>query len=137
MESTRDLVCSRANGRCEYCHLPEALAGATFHVEHIRPRSRGGRTKPPNLAYACPPCNEHKASRTEGADPTTGRLAPLFHPRRDRWAQHFTWSDDHRRLIGRSATGRATVEVLALNAMARQELRALWWHRLRDILPFG
>jgi hypothetical protein len=117
--------------------LPEALAGATFHVEHIHPRSRGGRTTPANLAYACPLCNERKASRTEGVDPTTGRFTPLFHPRRETWAAHFAWSDDHRRIIGRTAIGRVTVEALELNAMTRQELRSLWWHRLRDILPFG
>jgi hypothetical protein len=131
------LVCSRANGRCEYCHLPEALAGATFHVEHIRPRSGGGRTSPPNLAYSCPLCNAHKGKRTEGTDPVTGRLTPLYHPRRDAWSRHFTWSDDHRRLIGLTAVGRVTVDVLAMNTLDRQELRSIWWNRLRDILPFG
>jgi len=44
----------------------------------------------------------------------TDSLAPLFHPRRDRWHDHFAWSAAT--ILGRTAIGRTTVDVLAMNA---------------------
>ena len=38
----------------------------------------------------------------------------LFHPRKDDWHEHFAWQGA--RLTGRTAVGRATVLVLAMNA---------------------
>jgi hypothetical protein len=52
-EITR-LVEERAGGRCEYCGMHQALQGATFHVEHTTPRSRGGKSDLANLAWCCP-----------------------------------------------------------------------------------
>jgi hypothetical protein len=46
---------------------------------------------------------------------------PLFHPRRDRWSEHFAWNDLV--LVGLTPIGRATVELLAMNAWQRVELR--------------
>jgi 5-methylcytosine-specific restriction endonuclease McrA len=51
---------ARAGERCEYCRMHQALQGATFHVEHIVPSSRGGPTELRNLAWACPGCNLRK-----------------------------------------------------------------------------
>ena len=41
-------------------------------------------------------------------------MVELFHPRRDIWIQHFEWLGID--LVGKTATGRATVLVLAVNA---------------------
>lgn len=60
--------------------------------------------------------------KTHARDPQTGRVVSLFNPRRQRWSRHFTWSEDFLRIIGRTATGRATVATLHLN---RPELRNL------------
>jgi len=38
--------------------MHESLQGATFHVEHIVPRSAGGSDTMDNLALACPSCKE-------------------------------------------------------------------------------
>jgi len=57
-----------------------------------------------------------------GLDPHTGKLTPLFHPRRDRWLDHFAF--DGPRIAGLSAVGRATVQVLDVNDARRLELRA-------------
>jgi 5-methylcytosine-specific restriction endonuclease McrA len=62
----------RAAGRCEYCRMHQSLQGATFHVEHIIPRSRGGLSQLDNLAWACPSCNLHKSSRVEVPSPESG-----------------------------------------------------------------
>jgi hypothetical protein len=64
--------------------------------------------------------------------PQTGGMVRLFDPRRQRWSRHFVWSQDFLRLIGRSATGRATVVALQLNRPEiinlRLALRAIGEH---------
>src|ERR1043166_3917240 len=48
-------VRDRAANRCQYCLMHQSLQGATFHVEHIIPKSKGGSSDLPNLALACQP----------------------------------------------------------------------------------
>jgi hypothetical protein len=84
-------------------------------VEHVFPRSRGGDDSFENLAAACQGCNNHKYRSIEARDPQTGDMVPLFHPRRQRWREHFGWSLDATRVVGITPTGRATVELLRLN----------------------
>src|SRR5258708_33500215 len=86
------LVETRAAGRCEYCQMHQALQGATFHVEHILPRSRGGESTAANLAWCCPSCNLHKSDRIEAIDPVTGNAARVFNPRGDDWVSPVQWS---------------------------------------------
>lgn len=76
---------ARAAGRCAYCRMYQSLQGATFHVEHVVPQSRGGHSQLDNLVWACPSCNLHKANCIEATDPDTGNQVPLFHPRSDNW----------------------------------------------------
>jgi 5-methylcytosine-specific restriction endonuclease McrA len=68
-----------------------ALQGATFHVEHVTPTSQGGLSELSNLAWACPGCNLRKGDRTAVPDPDSLVSVPLFHPRNDRWPEHFHW----------------------------------------------
>jgi hypothetical protein len=118
----RNLVRSRADGRCEYCSIAEtADPFYTFHVEHIIARQHGGETVAENLALACHHCNWHKGPNLAGIDPQTATLVALFHPRRDQWADHFEEVDGH--VVGRTPTGRATVQVLQMNLNERVELR--------------
>lgn len=111
----------RARGGCEYCRMSQSLQGATFHVEHIVPRSRGGITADENLALACPGCNLRKADRISAIDPSTDSEVPLFHPRRDRWDDHFTWNGSC--LVGKSGIGRATLVALEMNHARRLRIR--------------
>lgn len=136
MAPNRDLIRARAGARCEYCRLPEALSGAIFHIEHIKPTSKGGKGGASNCALACPRCNERKGAQVRVRDPKTGVPAALFHPRREAWDRHFRWSADRLRIEGRTATGRVTVSALDLNALVRQELRLIWRDRLSDLFPF-
>jgi hypothetical protein len=118
----RTLTRQRAGGRCEYCHLPDEFASlARFHVEHIIARKHGGADDPGNRCWSCHRCNLCKSSNLSGIDGTTGRLAPLFHPRRQLWKRHFRWQGPV--LIGLTATGRATIAVLDINNPRRLELR--------------
>ncbi|MEZ4299319.1 MAG: HNH endonuclease signature motif containing protein [Polyangiaceae bacterium] len=114
---------ARARDHCEYCRAPAQFATQSFTVEHIEPRGAGGETMLDNLAWACFGCNGHKHTATDGADPASGTRAPLFHPRRDRWPEHFRWSADFTCVEGLTPTGRATIEVLRLNRPGLVNLR--------------
>lgn len=122
VRSTREFVRSRAQFRCEYCgiHEDDDLV-LPFHVEHIRARKHGGGDEPSNLALACNHCNLHKGANLSGVDPESNAIVPLFHPRSQNWADHF--SSREGRIIGRTASGRATIAVLRMNRDDRVELR--------------
>jgi 5-methylcytosine-specific restriction endonuclease McrA len=54
---TRRTVLQRDNHRCAYC------GGAADTVDHVHPRSRGGRHEWANVVAACARCNHGKADR--------------------------------------------------------------------------
>jgi hypothetical protein len=107
-------VRARAGDVCEYCRLPQFTQEATFHVDHIRPREAGGKTRLDNLALACVTCSLRKAARVRARDYPFRRFVRLFHPRRNLWIDHFRWTARWR-VIGTTAVGRATVVALAMN----------------------
>jgi hypothetical protein len=119
----RRMVLRRANGCCEYCRSQARFATQPFSVDHVTPRSREGDSSWENLCLACQGCNNHKYYRTEGPDPLTGNVVPLFHPRKDHWNDHFIWSNDATLILGLSPTGRATVALLQLNRPGLLNLR--------------
>ena len=119
--SVPEQVIARAGNRCEYCQMHQALQGATFHVEHVVPRSVGGADNLDNLAWACPSCNLHKSDRTScQLDPESDPV-PLFNPRANQWADHFEW-DDYT-ILARTDIGRATILALELNHERRIKIR--------------
>jgi hypothetical protein len=120
-EATRHEVRRRAAGRCEYCHLPEAHVATPFQIEHVVARQHRGADSLRNLAYACLRCNLHKGPNLTGLDPKTNRLTRLFNPRRQRWTRHFRWQGAL--LLGTTAAGRTTVDLLAMNDPERLALR--------------
>ncbi|MDP8983196.1 MAG: HNH endonuclease [Acidobacteriota bacterium] len=126
--ATRDLVRRRAAERCEYCQLHQGNSELVHHVEHIVAKQHGGSDDPNNLALACHRCNLHKGPNLTGIDPESGQVAPLFHPRRDLWSEHFVFKGA--RIEGISATGGATVQVLAMNDARRIEVR-------QEVLKYG
>jgi hypothetical protein len=106
----------------EYCQLRQEHCSLRHHVEHIMAKQHGGSDDVDNLALACHRCNLHKGPNLTGIDPQTVQIASLFHPRRDRWSDHFTFEGT--RVIGIGAAGRTTVEVLKMNDARRLEVRA-------------
>ncbi len=111
----KEEVARRAHDCCEYCRGQARFALESLSVEHIIPKSRGGKTALENLALACQGCNNHKYNKTSHCDPVTNEMTPLFHPRTQRWSDHFAWTDDFALVIGLTSVGRATVEALRLN----------------------
>jgi hypothetical protein len=103
----------RAGDCCEYCRLPQSAFPLPFQIDHIRAEKHGGETIESNLALACTHCNRHKGPNIAGFDSESGEVVRLFNPRADIWEQHF--EIDGSQLRGKTAIGRATVEVLAMN----------------------
>jgi hypothetical protein len=101
--------------------MHQSLQGATFHLEHIVPRSRSGQTELDNLALACPSCNLKKSDRSDLTDPVTSDAVPIYNPRVHRWDEHFRWVG--LRIVGVSAVGRALIEAFDLNHARRLRIR--------------
>lgn len=114
-------VVRRAGNRCEYCGLAQVGQEAQFHLSHIVPLHEGGSATPDNIALACVSCSFRKGARRVAVDPLTGKTVPLFHPRMQSWGEHFEWKAV--RVAGRSATGRATMQLLKLNRVLAQSIR--------------
>lgn len=112
--------------RCAYCRTPQANSGSPMSVDHLLPRSRGGATIIENICFACYRCNLFKGSRTEAIDPLSSEVTPLFHPRRDRWGEHFAWDEASLRIWGLTPMGRATVTALNMNNDVILDARRNW-----------
>ena len=110
-------VLQRDGFTCRYCgrHAPDVQ----LHVDHVVPRSQGGRDDPTNLVAACKDCNLGKAACPSDLDAAIGRgwedmiqgyvddlghqvvieallemrCFPVRHRRRDFWRRHSFASD--------------------------------------------
>lgn len=120
------------NRHCVYCYTMEANTGQPMTVDHIIPQAQGGETVFENLCFACRRCNEFKGSTTRAQDPLTGETVTLFHPRRQKWADHFQWDETGILLIGLTTIGRATIVALNRNNSVIVDARRRWvsvgWH---------
>ena len=117
----RRLVVERAQGHREYCLLPAEVAFFPHEVDDIVAVKHGGVSEPENLAFTCWRCNRHKGTDLASLDPETAALTPLFHPRRDRWADHFSLRGAT--LVGVTPVGRTTVRLLQVNTLERMRER--------------
>jgi 5-methylcytosine-specific restriction endonuclease McrA len=73
---SRPGVMSRDGHRCGYC------AGPATTVDHVLPRSRGGRNTWANTVAACGGCNQRKGDRT----PAEARMPLRVTPAAPTWA---------------------------------------------------
>lgn len=121
----RQQIAERARHLCEYCHTQRKIV-VSMQIDHIIPQAAGGQTELDNLCLACIGCNSYKRDYLFGIDPDTGIEAPLFHPLQQNWPEHFRWSDDSLRLIGLTATARATISRLRINRFEMVESRREW-----------
>ena len=111
--SLEELIWRRAGDRCEYCQVPQYRDRLPFEIDHIIAENHGGSSKHINLCLCFLACNRRKGPNIAGVDPKTKKISPLFNPRRHKWTRHFRW--DGAVLVGKSAIGRATIQVLKLN----------------------
>lgn len=124
-ESVRQLVAERANHRCEYCLLPQRVAGFQFEIDHIVSLKHRGSSYPDNLAWSCPICNGNK-----GSDLGTlleGQIVRFFNPRNDAWEEHFEIING--KILSKTPIGEATVRIFDFNRpediMVRQKLASV------------
>lgn len=75
---TRRSVLSRDGCTCQYCG--RSLSSAELTLDHVLPRSRGGKTMWENVVAACKPCNHRKGDRTPAEARMRLRRQP-FRPR--------------------------------------------------------
>jgi hypothetical protein len=131
-------VRAAAKNRCGYCLSPQHLVMARLEIEHFIPISKGGSNDESNLWLSCPICNRHKSGKISGVDHETSASHDLFNPRTQVWTEHFHWSDDGLRIIGKTPIGRATVAALHLSDDPDAlEVRSYWvsagWHPPTDL----
>lgn len=119
--SLRAAVGRRANARCEYCLVPDGAVMWPHEPDHVIAEQHGGRAELENLALACFHCNRRKGPNVASVDPETRQVVPLFNPRAQRWSDHFRVEGP--RIVPLSQIGRATVELLRLNAPDRLPVR--------------
>ncbi len=119
-------VAGRASHRCEYCRAPEAIFNLAFEVEHIVPTKRGGPDIESNWALSCRACNLFKSDHCDAFDPHTESNVPLFHPRLDRWEEHFSVDESSGLLVGLTPSGRGTVARLQMNRNFQVTARKQW-----------
>jgi hypothetical protein len=132
----RQKVAEFANYRCCYCQTSQRIVGPLLEIDHIIPEARGGSSQEDNLAIACPMCNSHKSDRVDAIDPDSQTVVRLFHPRRDRWNEHFDWVENGAVIRGKTPVGRATVLALQMNHPDVVSVRQMWvmvgWHPPAD-----
>ena len=87
--------------------IPKSL----YHI--VRQRAR----------FRCEYCHypELLSSAPLSSDPETEAEASLFNPRQQIWSEHFLWSADALKIIGKTPSGRATCNRLDLNDERREE----------------
>jgi hypothetical protein len=117
----RRLVHKRANGRCEYCLIPEHITLHKHEPDHIIPRQHAGATSAENLALACMRCNRQKGANIGSLDPQTGDLVLFFNPRNQLWIEHF--QVEAGQIVPLTPEGRVTVKIFRLNDTKRVKER--------------
>ena len=121
----RRVVVVRADALCEYCLIHEDDTVFGCEVDHVISEKHGGTTEADNLAYACAFCNRAKGSDIGSVLRRTGAYVRFFHPRLDRWMEHFGL--DGVTIMALSDVGEGTRRILAFNTderlLERQILR--------------
>jgi len=77
---TRRNLFRRDHNTCQYCG--DRPGTSELSIDHVLPRSRGGRSSWENCVLACMECNRRKANRT----PEEAGLKLLKRPSKPRWS---------------------------------------------------
>lgn len=72
-------IYARDNDTCQYCQ--KQLPRNELNLDHVRPRSQGGKTSWENVVCSCVPCNLKKGGRT----PEQAGMHLFKKPVRPRW----------------------------------------------------
>jgi HNH endonuclease len=135
-EKTKAKIRLIAKNRCGYCLCQQEYVWDILEIDHIYPLAKGGKTSEENLWLICSTCNNAKYNKTEVFDSITEKTVPIFNPRTQNWDEHFSWSKNGAKIIGKTAVGRATINALHLNRERFIKTRKHWasagWHPPKD-----
>ncbi|RKH14062.1 HNH endonuclease [Corallococcus sp. CA053C] len=76
-------IYARDNDTCQYCS--KQLPRSELNLDHVNPRTQGGKTTWENVVCSCVPCNLKKGGRT----PEQAGMRLLKKPVRPRWTPLF------------------------------------------------
>jgi 5-methylcytosine-specific restriction endonuclease McrA len=76
-------IYARDDNTCQYCD--QKLPRTSLNLDHVLPRSQGGRTTWENVVCCCVPCNLRKGART----PAQAGMTLRRPPERPRWNPTF------------------------------------------------
>lgn len=80
---TRRNIYKHYNNRCCYCgHM---FRTEDLNLDHVFPKSRGGKANWENIVLSCLPCNSKKADRT----PAEAGLRSFYVPSKPTWTKSF------------------------------------------------
>lgn len=108
-------VVERAQGCCEYCLVHSDDRFLPYHIDHILAEKHGGKSISKNLCYSCYLCNRYKGSDVSSVEwsDDEGEVIPLFHPRKQRWSEHFQLEGAI--IAPLTPNARVTIRLLRLN----------------------
>jgi 5-methylcytosine-specific restriction endonuclease McrA len=76
----------RDRNTCQYCGKP--FPSSELNLDHVVPRSQGGKTNWENIVCSCIPCNKRKG----GNRPEETGMRLVSAPRTPRWSPEFAFS---------------------------------------------
>ena len=106
---TRRNLYQRDNYTCQYC--ARRASAERLSIDHVQPRSRGGRTSWENCVLACVRCNAHKADRPL----QESGLRLLRQPRRPTWSPYLNLPAQERLTSWRRFTPKSQWKALGHN----------------------
>ena len=121
----RRRVMARAQGRCEYCRIPEDATINGCEIDHIIAEKHQGETTAENLALACFFCNRNKGSDLGSHKPQTEEFVRFYNPRTDEWDAHFGVEDDGITFTALTDIGEVTARILGFNDANRLQERQI------------
>jgi len=82
---SRHNIYIRDRNRCQYCG--RTFPRSELNLDHVIPRSRGGRTEWENIVCSCLSCNKRKGGRL----PWEAGMRLVAPPARPRWSPEYTF----------------------------------------------
>jgi hypothetical protein len=117
----RRRVEERAGQCCEYCLIHADDAFLAHEIDHIISEKHRGKTEHVNLCFSCFDCNRYEGSDIGSHDMETDTFTRLYHPRLDKWHEHFQL--DGAKVIPLTAIARVTEFLLQMNTEERTQKR--------------
>lgn len=114
-----------AKNRCGYCLNPQEL------IPYSKSNILYRRLQAANLQKKISGLPAASATLTKPRKPkrliiSQGKTVKLVNPRKQKWREHFDFTEDKTEIIGKTPCGRAPVEALQINNFYQVTARSIW-----------